>query len=116
MKHILGIFALLTLLLTIYLPASHQHGALVEPPSRNAAWKTEDEFKKCCTNYDYNELNCGGTTRQWQWNGGKCGVCGDPWDGPRLYEKGGDKYLGKIMRTFTKGSPVDVEILVSYQT
>jgi hypothetical protein len=34
---------------------------------------------------------CGGITRQWDTNGGKCGVCGDPWDqDPRDHEPGGN--------------------------
>ena len=31
-------------------------------------------------NYNDHESYCGGFTRQWQTNGGRCGVCGDPWD------------------------------------
>lgn len=33
-------------------------------------------------NYNDHELYCGGFTRQYQKNGGKCGICGDPWDSP----------------------------------
>lgn len=33
-------------------------------------------------NYNDHELYCGGFTRQWQKNGGKCGICGDAWDMP----------------------------------
>lgn len=33
-------------------------------------------------NYNDHELYCGGFTRQWQTNGGKCGICGDAWDMP----------------------------------
>ena len=59
-------------------------------------------------------MNCGGTNRMWYTNGGQCGVCGDPFDGPRLFERGGDKYLGRIVRDYVQGSSVDVEILVRY--
>ncbi len=100
--------------LVTILTGTHQHGSLVEPPSRNSAWTVDEDFKQCCTDYNYNELNCGGTNRLWYVNGGQCGVCGDPYDGPRLFEKGGDKYLGKIMRTYTQGSDIDVEILVIF--
>ena len=31
-------------------------------------------------NYNDHELYCGGYSRQWRTNGGKCGICGDPWD------------------------------------
>lgn len=40
-------------------------------------------------NYNDHELYCGGFARQHQKNGGKCGVCGDPWDGPKPNEAGG---------------------------
>lgn len=89
---------------------SDQHGALIEPPSRNSAWMVDDDFQDCCKNYDYNELNCGGTKRQWEDNGGQCGICGEAWDEPKIYTKGGDKYLGKIMRTYDVGTFIDVHI------
>ncbi len=66
------IFTFLILLSLVYF--TQQHGAMIEPPSRNAAFLIDDDFKECCTNYDYNENHCGGTTRQWMTNGGKCGV------------------------------------------
>ncbi len=31
-------------------------------------------------NYNDHELYCGGYSRQWGTNGGKCGICGDAWD------------------------------------
>ena len=92
---------------------SDQHGALIEPPSRNSAWMVDDDFQDCCKNYDYNELNCGGTKRQWEDNGGQCGICGEAWDEPKIYTKGGDKYLGKIMRTYDVGTFIDVHIRVN---
>ncbi|KAE8743586.1 hypothetical protein FOCC_FOCC010833 [Frankliniella occidentalis] len=49
---------------------------------------------------DYNdhELYCGGFSRQWQRNKGRCGVCGDPWDTPqpRLHEAGGKYGTGTL--------------------
>ena len=108
MKNIFGILFFCFTCVSI----SHQHGALLEPPSRNAAWLFDDDFEECCTSYDYNEQNCGGTSRQWKKNEGKCGVCGDPWDSERPYEKGGERYYGKIMRTYRQGSAINVEIIV----
>ncbi len=35
-------------------------------------------------NYNDHELYCGGFSRQWRTNGGKCGICGDPWDSPQV--------------------------------
>ena len=106
-------FIFLILAFVLLFEGSSQHGSLVEPPSRNYAWKVDKDFKECCLNYDYNELNCGGTQNQWFKNGGKCGVCGEDFEKPHLYTKGGDKYLGKIMRTYSAGSEIEVEVHVS---
>ena len=35
-------------------------------------------------NYNDHESYCGGFTRQWQTNRGKCGICGDAWDEPQV--------------------------------
>ncbi|KAF2348859.1 hypothetical protein FHG87_020384 [Trinorchestia longiramus] len=35
-------------------------------------------------NYNDHELYCGGYSRQWVTNKGKCGPCGDPWDVPQV--------------------------------
>lgn len=96
--------------LVVLVELSSQHGSLVEPPSRSYAWRVDKDFKQCCTSYDDNELNCGGTHRQWNANGGQCGVCGESFDKPQQYMKGGSKYLGKIVRTYTAGSEIDIEI------
>ena len=76
------------LLLLSELPLTCSHGRLVEPPSRVSAWR---QGFPTPTHYTDHETNCGGFGRQWQRNGGKCGVCGDPWDisQPREGEGGG---------------------------
>lgn len=53
------------------------HGRLIEPPSRASAWRYGFDTPH---NYNDHELYCGGFTRQWAQNDGKCGVCGDAWD------------------------------------
>ena len=35
-------------------------------------------------NFNDHELYCGGFTRLWQTNRGKCGICGDPYDEPQV--------------------------------
>ena len=44
--------------------------------------------EKCCVqNENDNALYCGGFGVQHQQNGGRCGICGDPWDAwPRQNE------------------------------
>ena len=46
--------------------------------------------------------------------GGKCGMCGDPYDGPRNHELGGKYATGTITRTYNMGQIFDVKILVKY--
>jgi hypothetical protein len=58
------------------------HGRLIEPPSRASMWRYGFDAP---ANYNDHELYCGGFSRQWQTNGGKCGICGDPWDLPQVY-------------------------------
>ena len=53
------------------------HGRLIEPPSRTSAWRFGFDTP---TYYNDSETNCGGFQRHHEKNGGKCGICGDPWD------------------------------------
>lgn len=71
---VLGLTLIVSLLVVKRVSA---HGRLIEPPSRASMWRYGFD-----TPQDYNdhECYCGGFTRQWQRNKGKCGICGDPWD------------------------------------
>jgi hypothetical protein len=69
-----GLYAIL---LTVFLPRIAAHGRLIDPPSRASAWRYGFDTPH---NYNDHELYCGGFTRQWVKNEGKCGVCGDAWD------------------------------------
>ena len=54
------------------------HGRLMNPPMRNSIWRFP-EFAKYNppTDYDDNQLYCGGFAVQYEKNGGKCGIwCG----------------------------------------
>lgn len=46
-------------------------------------------------------------------NGGKCGVCGDPWQGPYENEAGGKYGNGIIVRNYKQGSKVEITIHIS---
>ncbi|KAH8389522.1 hypothetical protein KR200_003282, partial [Drosophila serrata] len=85
------------------------HGRLIEPPSRASAWRYGFQ-----TPPDYNdhELYCGGFTRQWKKNKGKCGECGDPWDipEPRPHESGGQWGQGLIVKSYFPGSEMTIRI------
>ncbi|KAH8417095.1 hypothetical protein KR222_002951 [Zaprionus bogoriensis] len=85
------------------------HGRLIEPPSRASAWRYGFQ-----TPPDYNdhELYCGGFTRQWKRNGGKCGECGDAWDmpEPRPHENGGQWGQGVIVRSYLPGTEITIRV------
>jgi hypothetical protein len=100
------------LLLACNIYVTHQHAYLSEPPSRSSAWLVDKDFVDCCQNYNYNQMFCGGFAKQWGENGGKCGICGDSWDEPKDYEKGGAKYLGKIVRNYAPGTNIPVVVQV----
>ncbi|CAG2239371.1 unnamed protein product [Mytilus edulis] len=48
--------------------------------------------------------------RQYYQNDGKCGTCGDPYDGERKNEAGGIYATGFIARRYEKGQDIEVEI------
>ena len=83
------------------------HGRFIEPPSRTSAWRFGFGTPSL---YDDHETNCGGFERQWEQNGGRCGVCGDPWDlpAPRDGESGGKYGLGVITRSYSPGQSIRV--------
>ena len=66
-----GILLVCSLFMTIY-----GHGYLKVPAARNCMWRFGFRNPK---NYNDNELYCGGRILMWRQNGGKCGVCGDPY-------------------------------------
>ncbi len=45
---------------------------------------------------------------------GKCSICGEPYDQKvKLFEKGGAKYKGTIVETYTQGAQIDVKVMVN---
>jgi len=81
------------------------HGRLAEPPGRATCWRYG--IKGCVPNYTDQGLNCGGFANQ-QKHGGKCGVCGDPYQGPRMHEAGGSHAKGVIVRTYKRGATIKI--------
>jgi hypothetical protein len=43
-------------------------------------------------------------------NQGRCGVCGDPYQGPRKNEAGGVYATGTIVHTYKEGTQINVVI------
>ncbi|XP_061196702.1 uncharacterized protein LOC133204979 [Saccostrea echinata] len=47
---------------------------------------------------------------QWGNNDGKCGICGDPWNGPRDHEFGGKFFTNHISSSYTRNSVIDLTV------
>ncbi|EDW37968.1 GL12291 [Drosophila persimilis] len=103
------LWALLLYAPLFFIRSCDGHGRLIEPPSRASAWRYGFQ-----TPPDYNdhELYCGGFTRQWKRNGGKCGECGDAWDmpEPRPHENGGQWGQGVIVRSYLPASEMTIRV------
>jgi len=106
--------ALLTLALVAILsqiPTVIGHGRLMEPPARGTAWRYGFNTPK---DYTDNEENCGGFAAQWnEENNGKCGVCGDRWDGVRENETPGKYATGTIVANYKSGQDINVKIRIT---
>ncbi|KAK3580517.1 hypothetical protein CHS0354_009469 [Potamilus streckersoni] len=86
------------------------HGALIEPPMRSVLWKYGFHTP---INYNYTELYCGGFQKFLN-NSGRCGVCGDPFQGPHENERGGKYDLGIIARSYPEGTTnIDVKVEIT---
>ena len=83
------------LLLSLQIAPSHEHARLMEPPSRASMWRVGFPTPK---DQDDNQSYCGGFGIMHHRNGGKCGICGDPWDQyPRDHEAPGGIYANGIV-------------------
>ena len=126
------------LVLVALIPGVLGHGYLQEPPSRSSMWRfgfntppNYNDNQLFCGGFDVSVCNSTTTIlsldlfllilpvyillfyelqRQWNRNGGKCGICGDPWDGVRENEAGGRYATGTISRQYTEGQVIDVRL------
>ncbi|XP_021357189.1 uncharacterized protein LOC110452820 isoform X2 [Mizuhopecten yessoensis] len=98
------------LTLSVWISGVRGHGRLLEPPGRASMWRFGYNSPP---NYDDNQLFCGGFNRQWKINGGKCGVCGDPMNGPREHEAGGKYATGTIVRHYSEGQTITVNVQIT---
>ena len=100
--------ALTVIFLSTLVHYTSGHGFLMDPPSRNCMWRYG--FKNP-PNYNDNELNCGGWGTQWEKNGGKCGVCGDPWQEKNKKHEYPGKYAnGIIAKEYVQGQEIEVAV------
>ena len=88
------------------------HGMMLDPPSRNSAWRY---FSNRPKQYTDNELNCGGFSAQWDKHGGKCGVCGDEYNiaNPKYVYPGLFAQDGFITKTYKKGETIQITIKIT---
>lgn len=97
------------LIVCTVLGAATGHGWLERPPGRSSAWRYGFPTP---VNYNDNELNCGGYDDHYNGFGGKCGLCGDRYGGPRSHEPGPDNVYaaGVIVANYTQGQAIAVKI------
>ncbi|XP_045215829.1 uncharacterized protein LOC123566061 [Mercenaria mercenaria] len=91
----------------LYVDSVTGHGRMIEPASRNSMWRFNYKNPR---NYNDMGLNCGGFTNQFERHGGRCGVCGDPWEGPRENEAGGKYARGVVARQYKMGDYINVTV------
>ncbi|XP_076085054.1 uncharacterized protein LOC143055895 isoform X1 [Mytilus galloprovincialis] len=109
-----SVYMFLTILTVTFAEILHTRGGggrLVEPPGRSSLWRSNSTLQPVNENDHRN--NCGGFEEQWLKNKGKCGICGDPFDGPRDHEHG-EKYDHKfISRTFKHNEIINVTVEIT---
>lgn len=86
------------------------HGRLWEPASRASAFRLGFDTPP---NYNDNQLFCGGFTHQWYRNQGKCGICGDPYDGIKHHEAGGKYATGRILTSYMQGEVIRAHVEIT---
>merc|ERR1719209_654944 len=100
-------FVPLLALVTLLAPRSADaHGRLINPASRGSAFRFG--FKNPA-DWNDNAGVCGGHSNQ-KAHDGKCGMCGDPVQGPLLHEAGGKFANGIITKNYAKGQKIDVTL------
>lgn len=61
------------------------------------------------------EQNCGAVSTQWDKNGGKCGVCGDPYHHkPQQYVYPGSHATKTITKTYKTGQVIELEVRCNF--
>ncbi|XP_055634927.1 uncharacterized protein LOC129774897 [Toxorhynchites rutilus septentrionalis] len=98
--------------LATLIPTISGHGMVVVPPNRSSRWRCNPSAP---TNWNDNELWCGGLNVQWNQNGGRCGHCGDDFAHgmPRNNELGGIYGQGEIVANYTQGSEIQVDVRIT---
>lgn len=87
---------------------SEQHARMINPPARGSMWRFGFPVP---ANFDDMSLDCGGLSRQWDVNRGRCGVCGDASDlEVKPHEFGGRFATGIVGQSYDQGEVITIEI------
>ncbi|KAL3885458.1 hypothetical protein ACJMK2_025514 [Sinanodonta woodiana] len=105
----MGSTAAVIFLVMLLLVEVKGHGMLMQPPSRSSMWRLGYVNPQ---NYNDNSLYCGGFAHRVRL-GNKCGVCGDPWDGPRDNEAGGKYANGIITAHYKPGQEITIRVTIT---
>ncbi|XP_059144459.1 uncharacterized protein LOC131931647, partial [Physella acuta] len=107
-----GTLLMAAILVTSIPSLTDAHARMLDPPSRMSAYILGFNTP---VNFNDHEMFCGGRAVQWQQNGGKCGICGDPWSGPRLYERpdGAMVQHNVITKVYVEGSTITIQTQVT---
>lgn len=102
-------FILFQLIIFMNIHTIFSHGRLISPISRSSRWRTNSSAP---INYDDNQLYCGGITRQWNYNKGKCGLCGDDYQDPvpRDNELNGKYGEGVIVKKYISPNTITATV------
>lgn len=73
--------------------------AMLKPTHRGVMW-TRGNYNS--GGYNYMGINCGGIAR-FKNNDGRCGLCGDAFNGPRHHETGGKYATGTVSEVIERG-------------
>lgn len=105
-------FKLIIISLVTIIGCIAAHGTVYDPVDRQTRWRYNSSAP---VDNDDVGLNCGGSTVQWNKNGGRCGLCGDNYEAPtpRSHELGGHYGEGIIVRTYNSSAPLPVRVLIS---
>ncbi|XP_056009098.1 uncharacterized protein LOC130051286 [Ostrea edulis] len=85
------------------------HGRLMKPCQRASLHRCYQDQNFPANTNDM-ALFCGGKGTQWNVNGGKCGICGDPYNGAKPHEAGGKYATGFITETYRQGQEIDATV------
>ncbi|CAO1341620.1 unnamed protein product [Diamesa serratosioi] len=106
-------FLIITVVFLIHLiQLIEGHGMIMDPINRGSRWRIDSSARP-----DYNDMqtDCGGIQTQYNMYNGKCGMCGDTFgdNKPRAHELGGTYGQGVSVKTYNRGSTINVLVKIT---